>query len=139
MKKIIFALLALSTVATSCKKDKKNCDLNASNVVGTYKITSASYKADAASPAQDWFALLPACEKDDLFIINSNGTTTITDAGTVCSPSTNDTGIWTLSGSTLTIDGEPANVSSFDCSGMTLVGTGVIQAGDTYTATYVKQ
>ena len=137
MKKIILSLVVLSTVLVSCKKTDKNCDLNANNLVGTYRLTAATYKANTATAAIDLFATLSPCEKDDLLILNSGGTYTYTDAGVVCSPSGNDTGLWSFSGSTLIIDGDAYSVPSFSCSGMTITQAGTTP-GELTTLTLTK-
>lgn len=142
MKKILLSALVLSIAFTSCKKDDvKVCDLNATNLVGSYKTTAITYKADAATPAVDIFndpLFYDACEKDDLLIFNANNTITFSDAGVVCTPAGNDTGVWTLAGSTVTIDGELATITSFSCSGMTATIAGTT-AGELTTITLVKQ
>jgi hypothetical protein len=125
MKKIILSALVVAMAATGCKKDKETvCNLDAAGIVGSYKITSVLYKADASTPEVDLFTLYDACEKDDIIKLNSGGTVTYQDAGTVCTPPGDDTGTWSLSGTTLTIDGEAATVSNYSCSGMTGTITG---------------
>lgn len=142
MKKVILSLLVGSVLFTSCKKDDKSCDLNATNLAGTYKITSVKYKASALVPEVEVFtnsAWYDACEKDDLTVLNANGTYNYQDAGTVCTPAGDDTGVWALAGNTLTVDGEPGNVASFSCSGMTLTQSNVQATGDLLTITFTKQ
>jgi hypothetical protein len=138
MKKIILSLVVLSAVFVSCKKDDKNCDLNAGNVTGSYKITGLTYKANTATPVVDEYALFPACQKDDLIIFNANGTTTYSDAGVVCTPPGNDTGIWTLSGNSISLDGDVYVVAAFSCTGMTLTQAGP-DPGELTTITVAKQ
>ncbi len=138
MKKLIICSLFLSVLATSCKKDDKNCDLNAANFAGTYKFTALTYKANTATPPVDEFAFLDACEKDDIIIFNANNTSSYTDAGVVCVPDGNGTGTWSLTGSTALIDGEIATVASFDCTGMTLTFAGT-DPGELSTITLQKQ
>ncbi len=138
MKKLIICSLFLSVLAISCKKDDKNCDLNAANFAGTYKITALTYKPNTATPAVDAYAFFDACEKDDLIIFNANNTITYTDAGVVCVPNGNDTGTWSLTGTTAVVDGESATVASFDCKGMTLTIAGT-DPGELTTVTLQKQ
>jgi hypothetical protein len=139
MKKILFATMLLSVGFLSCKDDDDDtCALNNSSLVGTYQLTGVSYKADATTPAIDIFSTYDACEKDDLVVFNANGSVTYTDAGIACSPSTNDTGTWSLSGSTLTVDGEAASVASFTCTGMTVTIAGTT-AGELTTLTFVRR
>ena len=131
-------MAVIAVAATGCKKDKKNCDLNAGNLQGSYKVTAVSYKADATTATVDEFATWDACEKDDLVIFNSNNTVTYSDAGTVCSPDGNDTGIWSLSGDQLNLDGEIYTVSSFNCDGATFTNIGD-DPGELTTITVDKQ
>ncbi len=138
MRKIIIPVLLASLAFSSCKKDEKVCDLNATNLAGSYKVTSFIYKADAATAAIDLFATADACEKDDLIIFNANNTITFSDLGLTCTPAGDDTGVWSLSGSTLNFDGELFTISSFSCSGMTATSTGPA-AGETATISLAKQ
>ena len=137
MKKILFGILALGAMV-SCKKDEKKCDLNAANLVGSYKTTAISYKANTATAPVDEFATYDACEKDDLIIFNSNNTVTYSDAGVVCATPGNDTGVYILNGSQLTLNGEIYTITSFDCNGATLTRAGST-AGELSTITVVKQ
>lgn len=123
MKRILLASVVVLFALSSCKKDK-DCDLNHGNFVGSYKVTSFKYKADASATEIDEFPTWDACEKDDLVIFNDNGTVTFQDAGTACVPDGNDTGIWTLSGSTITLDGQTGTVSQFSCDNTTIILTG---------------
>ena len=137
MKKMILSLVVLSAVLVSCKKDDKNCDFNSANFVGSYRVTGLTYKADAATPPVDEFALLPACEKDDVVIFNANNTSTYSDAGVACTPPGNDTGVWAISGNTVNVDGSVYTVSAFSCTGTTFTQAGPA-AGELTTITLVK-
>ncbi|MFT3911014.1 MAG: lipocalin family protein [Ferruginibacter sp.] len=136
MKKMITALLLLSPVLFSCKKDKKNCDLNSGNIVGSYKVTAAIFHEPGSTPVND-FATWDACEQDDITVLNANGTANINDVGTVCTTSGSGVTTWSLSGDQFTFDGELYTVTAFDCSGTTLVHTE--STGATYTLTLAKQ
>jgi hypothetical protein len=139
MKKLLGMAVVFAVALSSCKKDdEKVCDLNQSNVVGTYKTTSLKYKADASTPEVDLFLLADVCEKDDLQVFNSNNTFNYVDAGTQCTPSGDFTSTWSLSGNSIIIDGELGNVSSFNCSGMTVTIPGTV-TGELTTITLVKQ
>lgn len=139
MRKLLGIAIAFAVALSSCKKDDdKVCDLNQSNLVGSYKATAVKYKANTSTPEVDEFATYAACEKDDLTVFNSNNTLSYVDAGTKCTPPGDGTGIWALSGSTLIIDGELTTVSSFNCSGMTITIPGTA-AGELTTVTLAKQ
>ncbi len=139
MKKIIvgFTFLAL---AASCKKDKdKDCSFSEANFVGSYKITALKYKANSSATEVDEFALYSACEKDDVITFNSDHTINYTDAGVVCSPAGNDTGVWSyINSNTVNVDGDVSNIVSFDCSGMVVTINGTT-AGEVTTITLARQ
>ena len=110
MKKFIFYFFLVTMVA-SCKKDKV-CNLDLAGVSGTYKITAIRYKATPASAEVEYFNILftDPCDRDDLYTFNANGTYLFADAGVICAPPNSDSGVWTLSGNTMSIDGDPGNV-----------------------------
>lgn len=139
MKKIILALFVLATVASCKKDDDKTCDYSQANFAGTYKVTAAKYKANTATAEVDEFATWDACQKDDLIVFNSNSSINYQDAGSVCTPSGNDTGIWAYTSSnTVNVDGEVYSVASFNCSGATLTQIGTA-AGELYTIVLARQ
>jgi hypothetical protein len=135
MKKITLLLLVFSAVLLSCKKNK--CELNAENFAGTYKLVAITSKITATGETQDGFSGRPDCEKDDLTIFNSDGTIIYKDAGLVCEPVGNDTGVWSLNGDVLTSDDEPLKISSFDCGGFTITVPDD-GSGEVVTATFKK-
>jgi hypothetical protein len=143
MKKTILALSMLSLVFVSCKKDDKDEQVTPTkeNLLGSYKMTAATMSSSGGSI--DMFnndMFMEACDRDDIYKLNADLTYNLQDAGTVCSPSNDDTGTWAISGTTFTLDGEANTVKSWN--GKTLVlevtdnssGTAV-----TYSSTFVKQ
>jgi len=140
MKKL-FLLLAISAfVFSSCKKKDKDCSITEANLVGSYKIISVKYKASASSSEVDYTdQFLEPCEKDDLIILNSDHTAAYSDVGTVCSPSGDDQGDWSLSGNILTIDGDPSPLENFSCEGFTLTTTDFPSTGDKISINFKKQ
>ena len=144
MKKI--ALIALSLVIfISCNKDDPEkpptCTTNTASIAGPYKITAVTYKATAASPELDYMNLLfpDACDRDNVYTFKTDGTYQIADAGQVCSPSGNDNGTWALTGTNLTIDGDPVNLESFDCKTLVIVNTDTDITGDKLKLTLTRQ
>src|SRR5258705_2847293 len=123
MKKLLFTCLPLSLLFFSCKKEKATCDLNSTTIVGAYKATAITYKATPSSTPVDIFALSDACDKDNIIILNANGTYTYQDAGVKCDPTSDDIGTWSLNNNALTVDTESGVVTSFDCSSMVLTLT----------------
>lgn len=142
MKKLSF-LLILSLLIFSCKKDKeeKRCATDVASIAGSYKFTGYAYKASPSSPEEDWFDNIFAedCEKDDILAFSSSGNYTITDAGIVCSPSGDDNGTWSLSGTTMTIDGDATTIESFDCKTLVLANTDLMVTGDKLKITLTRQ
>lgn len=137
MKKVLLGMVVLAALA-SCKKDEKKCDLNSTNILGSYKVTASVYKENNSTPEVNEFANWDACQKDDVTTLNSNGSAIATDAGTVCDPNGTYTSTWALVGDRLTIDGEVATVTSFDCGGMTVKFEGP-DPGEYTITTLVKQ
>lgn len=138
MKKILLLASVTVLLFASCKKDEK-CEIKISKVAGTYRVTAAKYKQTPASAEIDLFASLDACEKDDLEVLNENGSYTHQDAGTACSPNGTYSGTWTLNGNAITIDGEAATIQSFDCSTLVFVVAAYLLPGDAATFTLAKQ
>jgi hypothetical protein len=142
MKKI-FGILTVLTALVSCKKDDSTpdtkCFTDILYLTGSYKTTAIKYKASNSSPEQDYFALLDACEKDDVVKLNANGTADYQDAGTVCSPNGTYSSTWSLNGNTIIMDGTAGTIQSFDCKKLIVSVSGALVPGDTYTVTYEKQ
>jgi len=128
--KILFLSFLCTATFTACKKDKdESVALTKENLVGTYKLTASTVNG------ADVMAQMNACEKDDLFKFNTDGTYENVDAGAQCS--TADSGTWTLPGNnTISLDGEAMTVEKFD--GKTLTYYYTVQ-NITYKETYTKQ
>lgn len=145
MKKLLLAALIPFLALASCKKDnnnRENCPVTTTSLSGTYKLTAWTYKPSADAADMDWYASsLEACKKDDLYTINADGTFSVTDAGTVCSPSGSyPNGTWTLQFNRLNLDGYySGNVESFDCKTLVISDTSALNTGDKITSTFVKQ
>jgi hypothetical protein len=146
MKKTILALSLLATLFTACKKDD---DEEPAQITPTKENLTASYKMTAMTwagvnvfnNANESSNLFEPCERDDVYQLKSDFTATLTDAGTVCSPSNSGTGLWSLSGTTITIE----DLGSMDIDGTIKSWNGqtlVIEdnsAGFAISATFQKQ
>jgi len=140
MKKFL-TLLFLFFLFISCNKDDNPpaCTTTAATLTGTYKIIASTYKETPTSDEVDEYSLMDACEKDDLIELNSNNTYNATDAGIACSPRSDESGSWSLSGSTLTIEGDPITIQSFDCKTLLLISKDGFVTGDETSVTLQKQ
>lgn len=129
----------------ACQKEKNNdlpgtCPLNTSTVAGNYAFTSMKYKATATAIEQDWKQFMDPCERDDNIFFSANGTYTYTDKGMICSPNGNDSGTWSLTGNTITSDGEVNGaVEKFDCKSLTFYVSDIIIPGDWMTCVLTRQ
>ncbi|MEP6584056.1 MAG: lipocalin family protein [Ginsengibacter sp.] len=141
MKKLLLLIVVFAIAFSACKdKKEKTCSLSEANLTGSYKIVSIKYKASASATEMDVTdQYLDPCEKDDILTLNANHTYVYTDAGTICSPDGSYDGDWALSGNTISVDGDPATVQDFSCSGFSLVATDAIISGDITTLNYTKQ
>jgi hypothetical protein len=143
MKKLLLLMLFPALFIACKKEDTKDhpCTRDVSSISGSYKVTAYTYKASASSPEQDYFNIIfsEPCERDDILTFNSNGNWQLKDAGVVCSPSGDDNGAWSLSGNTMSLDGEPTTIESFDCKNLVLVETDVITTGDKLKITLTRQ
>jgi hypothetical protein len=136
MKNLSFILLSAALIFSGCGKDDAKtttCDLNAGNFVGSYKITSELFNGVEIHNTTNY----DPCELDDLLIFNTNGTYNYSDAGTVCSPSGDDSGVWSLVGTNLIVDStDMGTVSDFSCTGFKFT---VQDSTDTFIVTFAKQ
>lgn len=109
-------------------------------ISGTYRLTAVGYKMNATATEQPVYDqwVTEACEKDDQITLNANGTFTYTDAGVKCNPDGGYTSTWSLNGSTITVDGDPATIQSFSCSSLVIIGTDVLTPGDQVRFTYTR-
>jgi hypothetical protein len=142
--KLSLTVIALSSILFSCKKEDSTepaCSITMQNLSGSYKLTGLKYKLTPATPEMDFFSLMDDCEKDDLLVLNVNGTYQFKDLGITCSPDGNETGAWKLNGiTTVTSDGIlEGTISSFDCKTLVFYNDNYNIPGDRATITLVKQ
>ena len=139
MKKTTFLLL-VTVLFFACNKPDK-CTTTVNSISGMYKITAYTYKQTPTSPEQDYYPILfpDACERDDELNFNANGTYQKTDAGSACTPPQNDNGTWGISANTITIDGDPGPIESFDCKTLVISSVDFLVQGDKLKITLVKK
>lgn len=150
MRKILISPAFLSVaffatvLLTSCQKDVEeappSCQQTVAGLSGTYKISAMKYRASSSSPEQDWLPLMPVCERDNTILLFADGTYSELDLETVCSPSSSESGTWSLSGTTIISDGEIAGrIESYDCQKLVVSTPDVIIPGDKVILTLQKQ
>ncbi|MEO8820799.1 MAG: lipocalin family protein [Ginsengibacter sp.] len=136
-----FFVALIATSLFSCKKDNttKTCSLSEANLAGTYKIAALKYKASASSPEVDGSSMVDACSLDNLQTFKPDYSLISTDAGVKCDPSDDDSSTWSLSGTTLIVDGDNNDITAFDCAGFTINQPDFKVAGDSFIITFKKQ
>lgn len=142
MKKNFLSAVILCTTVMSCKKEDSapnTCTTTVASIAGSYKTIAIKYKTSSTAPEQDYFALLDACEKDDIVKLNTNGTANYQDAGIACTPNGSYSSTWSLSGNSITMDGTPGTIQLFDCKKLVVSASGALVPGDIFTVTYEKQ
>ena len=139
MKKLL-AIALCAFILVSCKKDKK-CNADAAGISGNHRVTAVTYRTSPTSPETSFYDFFfpDACDRDNIIVLNANGTYELIDAGTVCSPSSSETGTWTVVGSTINIDGEIATIASFDCDNLVMVQNDYFNVGDQIKITLTRQ
>jgi len=140
MKNYLLSGILFFTLMVGCKKNDNNCNLSNEKLVGTYKLTAITYKPSGSSTHQDVYnTFLEPCQRDDLYIFNSNNSFNYVDAGNVCLPPGNDNSTWSLSGNTLIIDTDIFIVASFNCSTMVVTLTDPSAPDEVLTFTFIRQ
>jgi hypothetical protein len=132
MRKINLTIstIALFLLFIACKKSDNNISnaKTVQNLAGSYTITAINIYALGVN--FDEFATLDACQKDNIVKLNAdpNMTCDFIDAGVVCVPPEDSTGVWSLSANadSLTIQGTTAFIKSWDGKTLILAETGLI-------------
>lgn len=144
MKKIIFFSSLLTLLLSACSKSD-NCKITMAGIAGSYKLTSAKYKASSSSPEVDYLPVLAPeeCERDNTIVLNANGTTSTIDSGIECDPPSDEEfgTTWSLDGDYLEfedLDEGPYKIESFNCKQLVLSNTAGFVAGDQIIFTFTK-
>ncbi|HEY8897494.1 MAG TPA: lipocalin family protein [Niastella sp.] len=135
--KSLALLLLASATFTACKKDKDDESLAVTkdNLVATYTV--ASIKMKSGSTEKDVTNdpnYVEQCEKDDELTLKADMTLQIKDAGTQCSPTSSGPGTWSITGNTLTIDGDENTIKSLSKNSLVLENSWTV-SGVTFTIT----
>ena len=138
--KPFLTLTCLFIVALSCNKpDDDNCTTNTKSIAGSYKVIANTYKETPTSPEEDLFPDSEPCDRDDVVTYKTDNTYEVADLGLICQPSNDETGLWSVSGSTLIFDGDAATIKSFDCNTLVLRSSNIFIDGDEISLTLRKQ
>lgn len=79
------------------------------SIAGTYKLTAVTIDGMNA------MSLMDPCDRDNLIVLNVNGTYAVNDVGTVCSPPSNDAGTWSVpTATTFNLDGDIWTITAYD-------------------------
>jgi hypothetical protein len=138
MKRSLLALSAFVLMFTACKKSDSAGGVSPTkeNLAGNYKYVSIKGKVGNNPESDVTDSFLDACQKDDVTNLNVNLNYTVTDAGVQCNPPSNDSGTWSVSGNTFTLDAtESFTISSFNGTDLVLTQTETV-SGQTFTLTY---
>ncbi|MEO7922389.1 MAG: lipocalin family protein [Chitinophagaceae bacterium] len=138
MKNTVLICLLSTTLFSSCKDKKEECVTSVASVAGTYKLTSLRAKP-AGGTESEIIASLPDCFRDNLYVLNANTVYIFQDAGIPCTPNGTNTGNWSLSGTTFSLEGEVFVLQSFDCSRLIAYKQDYPSAGDRWTYTFTRQ
>jgi Lipocalin-like domain len=133
----------ISSFFFSCQKETTEeitCSVNTQNLSGKYTLSSVKYKETSTSPEMDIREIQEECEKDDLLILNPDGTYTTEDAGISCNTNEIDSGSWSLTGNELNSDGIlKGTISKFDCKNLEYFVKNVYKDGDIVEFKLLKQ
>src|SRR4051794_8780322 len=120
---VLAASMAIVTF-TGCKKDAAKPNDNGGGggtlkekLVGSYKMTALTLTRENPDTQKDEttdvLAQYRPCDRDNLYVLKADMTTQVIDAGEQCSPSSNDTGAWSLPDeNTITVDGQTYHLES---------------------------
>jgi hypothetical protein len=148
MKKVLFGLLMVATIA-SCKKDDEtvSCEVSVAGIAGSYKVTKAVVAITGFPDSDVTTSLFDACERAGVYQFKADKTVVYTETGVGCSGS--GVGTWDVVSGNITVNfttgngsdfpytSGPTKVSGWDCSTLTL--SEVPTAGQTYKFTFTKQ
>lgn len=154
MKRKLFTLVLAASMAvvsfTGCKKDAaspgKGGGTLKEKLVGSYKMTKLTLTyIDPETAKEKTYDVLEetyrSCDKDNLYVLKADMTSQIIDAGEQCSPSSDDTGSWSLpDNNTIVMEDQTYHIESMD--GTTLKMTVALEEDgveETLNMTYVKQ
>jgi Lipocalin-like domain len=148
IKNLVTVVIALTTIylLNACKKttvaENTICTVSKTSMAGAYKLAAMRYRANPTSAEVDFMPFVENCEKDDLLILNANGTYTYTDLAVVCNPNGTENGNWDLVGDILTCSSGGilnGKLVSFDCKKLVYSVDNTLAPNDKTIVTLTKQ
>ena len=139
MKKLLPVLCFLLLLACDKDDDDAPCTTNAASIAGSYKIIATTYRETPTSDIEDIYLTYDECEKDDVITFKTDNTYNFLDKGVLCTPQRNENGTWSYMGSSMTLNGGPITLVSFNCKTMVLERTDVDVDDDKFTITLQRQ
>lgn len=145
MKKITLLFVAVSLIAVSaCKKedDKTTTPTPGPTLTKTQMLTAKNWKlTGATSGGVDYYPIIDPCDKDDLFIFKTDGTSIVDAGATKCDPTDPQiisTGTWTFIDNETKIyfDGDTGTLAELTSTKMVVKGD---YLGDEVVSTYTAQ
>ena len=152
MKRKLFTLVVAASMAvvsfTGCKKDAASPGKGGGlkeKLVGSYKMTKLTLtQVDPETQEEQTTDILDqysSCDRDNIYVLKSDMTSQVIDAGEQCSPSSDDTGSWSLpDNNTIVMDEQTYHIDSMDGTNLKM-SVDIEQDGveATLKMTYVKQ
>jgi len=117
-KTLLFVMVsatALLLIISGCSKKNDSQASTMKNVAGTYKLTASTGAFGGVT--LNIYDSIPACHRDDNYMLNADSTYQIIDAGTQCNPPDNSQGTWFISGNYFIRNGtDSSTIKSFSGS-----------------------
>ena len=119
-------MLAASMLAVSCKKDDNNNNNNGPQMTKKEMLTAKSWKATGMTiGGSDFWPLVDACERDDLYTFKTDGTYIEDEGATKCDPAdpqviTTSTWAFIQNDTKIVYDGDTATIKELTPSKMVL-------------------
>lgn len=104
---LVFLMSALSF--TACNKEVELPETTNESIAGIYKVTAMTMETPAGS--RNLFETLDDCQKQSRQILEANSSYRLISE---CDASENETGSWGVNGKTITINGVPGELISFN-------------------------
>jgi hypothetical protein len=139
MKRLLTLTCLLILIVSCNKPDDDDCTANVESIAGSYKVVASAYKQTPTSPEENRMDDSDPCERDDVLTFKTDNSYEVADLGLACEPSNDETGAWSVNGSTLVFDGDPVTIQSFNCQTLVLISRDVFLDGDQISLTLQKQ